>query len=111
MNRRRARAGLAEIAALSLSLRGLPPAAAAEIAEHEREARRRYALVRRFWLPAQHAGAAGGGGGGAGWSRRAVERGAEVVVATIAPGAATPRNLAIFASGDGARLPEVAISS
>lgn len=39
------------------------------------------------------------------------ERGAEVVVATITPRAATPRNLAIFASGDGARLPEVAISS
>lgn len=111
VNRRRARAGLAEIAALALALRGLPPATAAEIAEHEREARRRYALVRRFSLPRSMLARLVEVAVVLDRAAALSERGAEVVVATITPRAATPRNLAIFASGDGARLPEVAISS
>jgi SAM-dependent methyltransferase len=51
VNRRRALAGLAELSSRVLSDRGLPPATAAELEFHARNARRDYAAMRRFTLP------------------------------------------------------------
>jgi SAM-dependent methyltransferase len=51
VNRRRAHAGLAELASQVLSKRGLPPATSAELAFHTRTAERDHALMRRFSLP------------------------------------------------------------
>jgi len=103
INRRRA--GLGDIAARALSLRGLPPASPAEIAHHEGESRLRYAQIRRLSLPRSML---------ARLVELAVvldraawleENGAHVRVAALFDRAVTPRNLAIFASRVAARLP------
>jgi hypothetical protein len=51
VNRRRAHAGLRELAAHVLSRRGLPPASGAELALHAENARSEYVSIRRFSLP------------------------------------------------------------
>ncbi|MRG96585.1 methyltransferase [Polyangium spumosum] len=51
INRRRARGGLAELAARALVLRGLEPATAAEIREHEAEGAIEFDRIRRWTLP------------------------------------------------------------
>lgn len=107
INRRRARAGLAEIAARALSLRGLPPPAPAEIHACEAEARRRYALVRRLSLPRSMLGRLVEVAVVLDRAARLQESGAHVEVAAICDRAATPRNLAIFASRAPERLPRV----
>jgi hypothetical protein len=105
INRRRAGAGLAAIAAPALASRGLPPASAAEIRRHEEEARRRHACIRRLSLPRNML------------ARllelyvvldRAAaleERGAHVRVLTFCDRVVTPRNIALFAGRSPERLP------
>jgi SAM-dependent methyltransferase len=107
INRRRARAGLAELAPRALAARSLAPPTALEIHAHEREAARDYARLRRLSLPRN------------GLARlvelavvldRAValeERGHSVCVATFCERRVTPRNLALFASVDATRLPAI----
>ena len=108
LNRRRAHAGLPDLAARALALRGLAPASPRELRAHERAARRDHAAVRRLALP-RHLLA------------RLVElavvldraafleeHGIAVRVATFCERAVTPRNLALVASADPARLPPVA---
>jgi len=106
LNRRAANAGLSALAERALALRGLAPATHAEIAAHERAAHAEYSLIRRLSLPrnmlarcielavifdrAQHLH----------------ESGQAVLVAALVDSGVTPRNLALFASSDRARLPE-----
>jgi SAM-dependent methyltransferase len=107
INRRRARDGLAELAQRAFAARSLPAPTAAELSEHEREAARGYAIVRRLSLPRN-------------LLARLVElcvvldraatleeRGYAVRVATFCERRVTPRNLALFASVDATRLPRV----
>jgi SAM-dependent methyltransferase len=105
INRRRANAGLAAVAELALSQRGLAPASASELGHHQAVAARHYALIRRLSLPRSML------------ARlievlvsldRAVhleERGLAVQVATLFERAVSPRNIGIFASRSGQRLP------
>ncbi len=105
INRRRAKAGLAVVAERALALRELPPATAAELAQHEASAAHDYGVIRRLSLPrsmlarlvevlvsldrAQHL----------------TEQGLSVQVATLFDRAISPRNIGIFASTGGERLP------
>ncbi len=105
INRRRANAGLAVVAERALALRELAPASAAELAHHDTLAAQHYGVIRRLSLPRSML------------ARlvevlvsldRAVhleERGLDVAVATLFDRAVSPRNIGIFASRSGARLP------
>jgi len=105
INRRRANAGLAVVAELALSQRGQAPASTAELAHHQAWAAQHYAVIRRLSLPRSML------------ARlievlvsldRAVhleERGLDVQVATLFERAVSPRNIGIFASQSGQRLP------
>ncbi|APR83967.1 SAM-dependent methyltransferase [Minicystis rosea] len=108
INRRRARGGLAEIAAPALAQRGLAPATEAEIREHEAEARRQYASIRRLSLPRSMLGRLVEVAVVLDRAAMLEEKGYGAEVATITSRAATPRNLAIFASRSPERLPRVA---
>jgi hypothetical protein len=106
INRRRAHAGLAAIAAPGQGRRGLPAATEAEIRHHEEEARRRYARTRRLSLP-----------------RNMLARPLEIAVVldraaaleesgtfrahvcTLFERSVSPRNVALFASRAPGRLP------
>lgn len=96
INRRRAREGLAGLAARALAHRGLAPATAAEIAEHEAEAAVEFGLIRRWTLP--RAMLARPLEVAVVLDRAAAleERGYAVRVAEVFDADATPRNLAIF---------------
>lgn len=107
INRRRAHAGLADIAQRSLEQRGLPRASEDELAARGRDAALHFHSVRRLSLPRN-------------MLARAVElavildraacleeHGYEVRVATLFERAVTPRNISLFASRDGTRLPSV----
>ena len=104
-NRRRARKGLAAIAAPAFALRGLSAPSEVEITEAARVAQVDFERLRRLALPrtliARLLEVA------LVMDRAAAlrDRGAEVIVATICDATATPRNLGIFASRDAARLP------
>jgi len=107
LNRRRARDGLTELAGRALATRSLSAPTPPEISECEREAARGYAIVRRLSLPRN-------------LLARLVElcvvldraatleeRGHAVRVATFCERRVTPRNLALFASVDATRLPQI----
>ena len=109
INRRRAHAGLADIAQRSLAQRGLSPASADELAARSHEAALHFHSVRRLSLPRN-------------MLARAVElavildraacleeSGYAVRVATLFERAVTPRNISLFASHDGRRLPPVRV--
>jgi SAM-dependent methyltransferase len=105
INRRRANAGLAAVAERALALRQLAPATANELSQYEASAVRDYGVIRRLSLPrsmlarllevlvsldrAQHL----------------AEQGLSVQVATLFDRATSPRNIGIFASSNGERLP------
>jgi SAM-dependent methyltransferase len=105
INRRRANAGLRAVAERALTLRVLAPPSDAEIAHFEAAAVRAYGVIRRLSLPRSML------------ARlievlvsldRAVhleERGLDVAVATLFERAISPRNIGIFASRAGRRLP------
>lgn len=105
INRRRAHAGLGDVAERACALRGLSPPTASEVRHHEALAATRHARVRRFSLPRA-------------MLARLLEvaivldrgacletRGLAVTVATIFERAVTPRNIGLFASVDPSRLP------
>ncbi|HYQ17217.1 MAG TPA: methyltransferase, partial [Polyangiaceae bacterium] len=105
INRRRANAGLADVAARALELRGLQPATDGELRRHLAVAAEHYALIRRLSLPRS-------------MLARLVEvlvsldraahleqRGLEVRVGRLFERAISPRNIGIFASRSGLRLP------
>ena len=105
INRRRANAGLANVAQLALTLRELPPASPAELAHHQASAAQHYGVIRRLSLPRSML------------ARllevlvsldRAVhleEHDLTVAVATLFERAISPRNIGIFASRSRLRLP------
>ena len=107
VNRRRSRGGLREIAARALALRGLEGPSDDEIERHEASARSDHGVVRRLSLPRSMLARLVEIAVVLDRSCALAERGASVRVAILAPRAATPRNIAIFASRDIARLPAV----
>jgi methyltransferase family protein len=107
VNRRQAHAGLGAIAQRSLALHALPPASSAEIAAFEREARVQFDLIRRLSLPRDMLARAIELAVILDRAARLLESGHAVRVATIFERAVTPRNVSLFASKDGARLPAV----
>ena len=107
VNRRQAHSGLAAIAERSLSLHDLPNASQAEIFAFEREAERQFSAIRRFSLPRDMLARAIELSVILDRAARLEESGYAVCVATIFERAVTPRNVSLFASRDGARLPPV----
>ena len=98
INRRRARAGLRELATLALARRGWPPPTDQELAFHELEARRIQGRIRRLSLPRDRLGRLVEVAVVLDRAAALQEAGATVRVATLCERAVTPRNLAIFAS-------------
>lgn len=107
VNRRQAQSGLAAIAQRSLALHGLAPANDAEIAQFEREAARQFSIIRRLSLPRDMLARAIELSVILDRAARLEESGHVVSVATLFERAVTPRNVSLFASRDGARLPRV----
>ncbi|HET7545233.1 MAG TPA: methyltransferase [Polyangiaceae bacterium] len=107
VNRRQAHAGLAAIAERSLSVHGLAPASSAEIAAFEREAQQKFGIIRRLSLPRDMLARAIELSVILDRAARLEEAGLSVRVATIFERAVTPRNVSLFASRDGSRLPAV----
>jgi SAM-dependent methyltransferase len=107
INRRRAHAGLQDIANRALAQRDLKAATAAELDEHEREAARDFALMRRWSLPRNMLGRAVELSVVLDRAMRLQEAGYSVRVLTLFERSVTPRNIALFASRDGARLPRL----
>jgi SAM-dependent methyltransferase len=106
VNRRRAHAGLAALAARVLALRGLPPPTERELAEHAGAARHDYAAVRRLTVPRHLLGRLVELAVVLDRAAYLEEHGHAVRVATLCDRAATPRNLALVATADRERLPE-----
>jgi SAM-dependent methyltransferase len=107
INRRRAHAGLSDIAPRALAQRGLSAPSADELAGHERTGARRFGAMRRLSLPRN-------------MLARLVElsvildraawleeNGFALRIAALFERAVSPRNIALFASKDAARLPHV----
>ena len=107
INRRRANAGLSEIATRALALRGLAAATAGEIAEHERAASAGYGAVRRLSLPRNLLARSIELAVVLDRAAYLTEHGYAVLVATLFDRAVTPRNISLFASRDARRLPTV----
>jgi len=107
VNRRQAQGGLAAIAQRSLELHRLSPATDSEIAHFESEAKRQFELIRRLSLPRDMLARAIELSVILDRAARLEESGHAVCVATIFERAVTPRNVSLFASRDGARLPRV----
>jgi len=105
INRRRANAGLGAVAALALALRGLPPASAAEVSQHEAEAEARFAIVRRLSLPRSMLARLVEVAVSLDRGAFLEERGLNVRVATLFERSVTPRNIGVFASRSLSRLP------
>jgi SAM-dependent methyltransferase len=108
LNRRRAHAGLADLASRALLLRGLAPASPREIRVHERAARRDHAAIRRLSLPRHLLARLVELAVVLDRAAHLEEHGAAVRVATFCARAVTPRNLALVASADRDRLPPLA---
>ncbi len=107
INRRRAHKGLAEIATRATELRGLPPPSVMELAETEQRAALHFHAVRRLSLPRNLLGRVIEISVVLDRAAHLLERGYAVQVATLFERAVTPRNIALFASRDAARLPRV----
>lgn len=95
INRRRARCGFAELAARALSLRGLGPAVAAELREHEEAAREEFGRMRRLSLPRSMLARLCEVAVVLDRAAALEERGHEVEVATAFDAEVTPRNLVV----------------
>jgi SAM-dependent methyltransferase len=106
INRRRANLGLRGIAEQALAQRGLPAATDAELAEHEAEAARHYALIRRLSLPRSMLARLVEVLVSLDRAAHLEEHGLAVTVATLFDRRVSPRNIGIFASQSASRLPE-----
>ncbi len=104
INRRQAHTGLASIAGRALMLRGLPPPSAAELSETQQRAACDFAKIRRLSLPRDMLARVIELAVVLDRAALLVERGYAVRVATLFERAVTPRNIALFASRDPARL-------
>lgn len=105
INRRRARSGLADIAARALALRGLAPPSAEEIHLFEAEGRLRFAAVRRLSLPRNLLARPVEIAVALDRAAALEESGHHVRVGALFERAVTPRNIALLASRDATRLP------
>ncbi|HEY6078955.1 MAG TPA: methyltransferase [Polyangiaceae bacterium] len=105
INRRRANAGLADVAARALELRGLAPASAAELAHHTQLAAHDYARIRRLSLPRSMLARLVEVLVSLDRAAHLEEQGLQVLVATLFERAVSPRNIGIFASCSLSRLP------
>jgi len=97
INRRRARAGLRDVAERALAQRGLTPPTDAEIAHHIEESGRSYALIRRLALPRSMLARLVEIAVVLDRAAALAESGARITVATFVQRAATPRNIVILA--------------
>jgi SAM-dependent methyltransferase len=97
INRRRARAGLRDVAERALAQRGLPPPTAAEIAYQVEESGRRYGVIRRLALPRSMLARLVEVTVVLDRAAALAESGARITVATFVRRAVTPRNLVILA--------------
>jgi SAM-dependent methyltransferase len=97
INRRRARKGLRDVAAMALALRDLPAPTDAEIAHHTEESRRLYGVIRRLSLPRSMLARLVEVAVVLDRAAALVESGARVTVATFVERAVTPRNIVILA--------------
>jgi SAM-dependent methyltransferase len=107
INRRRAHTGFAEIAARALAFRDLPPLGAAEASIIEQRAAPEFAAIRRLSLPRDMLARVIELAVVLDRAAHLAERGYAVRLATLFERAVTPRNIALFASRDASRLPEV----
>jgi hypothetical protein len=105
INRRRARAGLGALAGQALALRGLEAAGEEEIRQHEEEARGHYGKMRRLSLPRSMLARLVEVAVVLDRAAALEESGQRVRVVTLFEGAVSPRNIALFASREAARLP------
>lgn len=111
VNRRRARAGLAELAGRALAARGLAEASMDEIAACEVDARRRFATVRRLSLPRSLIGRLLEVAIALDRACYLEEQGYRVRVGTLFDGGVSPRNIAILAAlGDAPMVRETSDS-
>lgn len=111
INRRRAHQGLREVALRAFSLRGLPPPSDAEIAHYEALGRSRFGSLRRLALPRSLLARLVELSVALDRAALLEEHGCATRVGTLFERRVTPRNLAIFASREEARLPSYAASS
>lgn len=107
INRRRAVAGLEDIAQKALALRGLAPASTAELRHHAQQAERDYGMIRRLSLPRHMLSRLVELSVVLDRAARVQRTGSVVLVATLFDRAVSPRNTGIFASRHGERLPAV----
>jgi SAM-dependent methyltransferase len=105
INRRRANGGLAEVATLALSQRGLPPASTAELEHCAELAARDYARIRRLSLPRSMLARLVEVLVSLDRAAHLEEQGQQVLVAALFDRAISPRNIGIFASRSLSRLP------
>lgn len=97
INRRRARAGLRDVAERALAQRGLPPPTDAEVAHHVEESGRRYGVIRRLALPRSMLARLVEVTVVLDRAAALAESGARITVATFVERAVTPRNIVILA--------------
>jgi hypothetical protein len=107
VNRRRAHAGLLELANHALAQRGLPAATAVEVAAQQRDAALDFEVVRRLSLPRNMLARPIELGVVLDRAMRLFESDYAVTVATVFERAVTPRNISLFASRERARLPPI----
>jgi SAM-dependent methyltransferase len=105
INRRRAHAGLADIAARALAQYDLPAASEAELAHHEQLAATHFYAVRRLSLPRNMLARAVELSVILDRGAHLLEHGYSVRVATLFDRAITPRNIALFATLTPSLLP------
>jgi SAM-dependent methyltransferase len=105
INRRRANAGLGAVAERALALRGLAPASAAELRQHEALAAEQYGSIRRLSLPRSMLARLIEVLVSLDRAAHLAERGLEVQLATLFERGVSPRNIGIFASRERGRLP------
>lgn len=111
INRRRANLGLAAVAEQALRLRDLPPATSAELDRHDALAADHYWLIRRFSLPRSMLARLIEVLVSLDRAAHLEERGLQVEVATLFERALSPRNIGVFASCSGRRLPAAQAAS
>jgi len=105
VNRRRAQAGLPDLAARVLAQRQLPPPTPAELRFHADGAEREHAAMRRLSLPRNLLARLVEVAVVLDRSARLEESGQSVLVAELFEQRVTPRNTVIFATADPRRLP------
>jgi hypothetical protein len=111
INRRRAHHGLRDVAQRACSLRGLPLPSDAEIAHYEALGRSRFGSLRRLALPRSLLARLVELSVALDRAALLEEHGCATRVGTLFERRITPRNLAIFASREEARLPTYVASS